>query len=155
MPSGIFRLDHNTNISSLEEGNGTRTLAMTGPGNAFGNATNFLRNVRQLQPNQPITVVSGPGTSTSVIFMLDASAGAVAASKAATKVGGGAVRGGVRRKAANKSTRKAASKTKRAASKSTKKAASKTKTKTTKKRSTGKAAKKRSTKKSAKKSSRK
>lgn len=150
MPSGIFRLDTNTNISSLEENTGTRTLAMTGPGNVFGNATKFLRNVRQLQPNSLISVVDGPGTSTSVIFILNASAGVVGfvAGRAATKVGGGAARKGATRKAASKSARKATRKPAKKATKSTK-------SKTAKKRSTGKAGKKRGTKKSTKKSSRK
>ncbi len=124
MPTGMLKIDVNTNISSL---NGQR-LARQGPGNLLNNATRFLENERGLGNGDFISVTEGPGSTPALLFVLDAqrlpgNAFSLTASdtKAAKKRG---------KKAARKTTkkpakRKTSKKTSKSSKKKSKKSASK------------------------------
>ena len=68
MPTGMLRIDINTNISSLN----TRRLARQGPGNLLNNATRFLVNERGLGDGDFISVTEGAGTTPTLLFVQDA-----------------------------------------------------------------------------------
>jgi hypothetical protein len=132
MPTGLLKIDNTTGISSLtEQPSLTRRLARQGPGNLFGNATEFLVNQCGLSSGNFITVTSGPGTNSSVIFVVNAGlaqqpfglAGLDAVemkgrkAKKATKKGVQKVAKKAARKAVKKTSKKAAKKAAKKASK--------------------------------------
>ena len=134
---GVLRIDLNTMVSRLDTGTARPRLAKLGPGDQFGNATEFLENQRNLVDGDFISV---EGTGGSIIFITDARL-ASATEVAATTTGAGGVpsrsagqpRGGRevgvatgRKSASRKSSGKAAAAKKGGAKKgATKKAAAK------------------------------
>jgi hypothetical protein len=133
MPTGMLRIDINTNISSL---NGRR-LARQGPGDLLRNATRFLVNDRGLGDGDFISVTEGTGTTPNLLFvqdaqrlgpefMLTAAAGTKKAKKARKKTA---------KKGAKKTTKRRA---KKAASKKARKTSKKSSSKGSGSKKTGK-----------------